>query len=407
METLRAPDQKVFRVSQLTHYVRYLIERDELLSAMSVRGEVANLTRSPAGHVYFDLKDDSSKVSCVLFRREVARQPEEAGELRAGIEAEVHGHLTIYEPRGAFQIYVQRIRAFGAGAAARQLEQLRTRLQAEGLFATERKRALPEYPSAIALVTSPGSQAYHDVLRRLGDQYPFVRVIEVPVTVQGDSAADEMAMAIEMANRLTRADVILLVRGGGAPEELAAFNEERLVRSVFASRIPVVTGVGHEMDHTLVDFVADVRAATPSLAAAASVPDVRSLVQRTILLHGQALQAMRDVLRTRRDRFEAANRALVRAAPQTRLKLNRQRNDELVGASRRLVALRIREDQNRLLALRSRLEAYNPLSTLGRGYAVLTDEQGRVVSRVEQAIVGDPLTARVSDGSFSVRVRKK
>src|SRR5579859_5594282 len=274
---LPVPHQ-VLRVSDLTRYLRYLVEHDELLTQLSVAGEITDFSRSASGHYYFGLKDGQSQISCVLFRREAAMQ-RSLENLRPGSAVVIHGFLTVYEPRGSCQIYVQRVVAQGEGLAAQRLTKLRAKLEQEGLFAPARKRPLPHYPRLIALITAPGSQAYHDVLHRLRVQYPFVRVVEAGVRVQGDSAADEMVMAIDIVNRLTDSDLILLVRGGGAPEELAAFNEERLVRAVFGSRIPVVTGIGHETDRSLVDEVADVRAATPSLAATAAVPDAREVVR--------------------------------------------------------------------------------------------------------------------------------
>jgi exodeoxyribonuclease VII large subunit len=251
----------------------------------------------------------------------------------------------------------------------------------------------------------PGSQAYHDVLHRLRSQYPFVHVIEVGVSVQGDGAGDEIAMAIDIVNRLTDADVILLTRGGGAPEELAAFNDERLARAIFASGIPVVTGVGHETDHTIVDFVADRRAATPSLAAAVAVPDLAAVMQQIGQLHARLTDSVNQRLRHERQRWVQANRALLRSSPQNLLGVQRQRADELARGMERNVQLQLREKRERLASLQARLQALDPLAILARGYAVLTDtHSGEVVSRVAQAASSGVLRARVSDGEFRVRV---
>lgn len=393
------------RVGDLTRYLKYLVEQDNLLAALSVHGEISDLSRSPSGHVYFTLKDTASQIACVLFRREALQQPDRIRDLRKGIDVVVHGFLTVYEPRGTFQIYVERVLPQGEGAMARRVEKLREQLEREGLFAAERKRPVPSFPRKLALITSPGSQAYHDVLHRLRFQYPFVRVIEAGVAVQGDGAADEMVMAIDIVNRLTDADVILLVRGGGAPEELAVFNDERLARAVFTSRIPIITGVGHETDYTIVDFVADYRAATPSLAAAAAVPDVASLMQQIAQRHAQLSQIMVQRLRLERRRWLEANRALLRASPQNRVRTQRQRADELTRGMQRSINLHLQSKRARLTSLRAQLEALDPLAILGRGYALLTDsETGRVVSRVEQAAPGRTVRARVSDGEFLTRV---
>jgi len=397
--------QKTLRVSELTRYLKYVLEQDELLSALSVQGEICDFSKSSSGHVYFTLKDGPSQIACVLFRREAAQQSGAIKDLAKGVEVVVHGFLTLYEPRGSCQIYVTRVLAQGYGAQFRRFEELKSKLEAEGLFAAERKRELPRFPRKLALITSPGSQAYHDVLHRLRSQFPFVHVIEVGVSVQGDGAGDEIAMAIDIVNRLTDADVILLTRGGGAPEELAAFNDERLARAIFASRIPVVTGVGHETDYTIVDFVADRRAATPSLAAAVAVPDLAAVMQQIGQLHATLTGSMIQRLRHERQRWVQANRALLRSSPQSRLGMQRQRADELARSMERNVLQQLRAKRERLAGLHARLQALDPLAILARGYTVLTDiHSGEVVSRVAQAMSSGTLRARVSDGEFRVRV---
>ena len=399
--------QQSLSVSQLTRYLKVLMEQDDVLAGLSVHGEISDLSRAPSGHLYFTLKDSSSQIACVLFRREALQQAEAVRELRRGLSVIVHGFLTVYEPRGTYQVYVERVIPQGEGALARRIERLRAQLENEGLFAPERKRPLPRFPRKLALVTAPGSQAYHDVLHRLRVQYPFVQVIEVGVSVQGDGAADEMAMAIDIVNRLTDAEVILLVRGGGAPEELAAFNEEILARAVFASRIPVITGVGHETDHTIVDYVADHRAATPSLAAAAAVPDLQALMQRIAQTEAQLTHMVRQKLRTDRERWIAANRALLRSSPQNRLRQQHRRAGDLQRVLHRSVAMHLRAKRAHLRALQAQLAALDPLSILQRGYAMVTDvPTGEVVSRVDQTGVGRRVRVRVSDGEFLSRVEE-
>jgi exodeoxyribonuclease VII large subunit len=370
-----------------------------------VHGEICDFSRAASGHVYFTLKDATSQIACVLFRREALQYASEVRDLRKGISVVVHGFLTLYEPRGTYQIYAHRVLPQGEGALFQRIERLRTQLEAEGLFADGRKRPLPEFPRKLALVTSPGSQAYHDVLHRLSVQYPFVKVIEVGVSVQGDGAADEMAMAIDIVNRLTDADIIALVRGGGAPEELAAFNEETLARAIFASRIPIVTGIGHETDYTIADLVADHRAATPSLAAAAAVPDLSALMQRMGQMQTLLAKVMHQKLRLERNQWVETNRALLRASPHHRLRVQRQRADELSRSMHRAMAAHLRTKRARLNALRAQLAALDPLAILSRGYAMLTDEQtGEVVSHVDQVRTGMRVRARVSNGEFSARV---
>lgn len=406
-ETALPNPPKTLRVGELIRYLKYVVEQDALLTQVSVHGEVSSLSRSPSGHVYFTLKDQTGQLSCVLFRREAAQQPQVVREMRPGVLVVLHGYLTVYEPRGSFQLYVERVVPRGEGAIFQRFTELRDRLEREGLFAEERKRQLPPFPRKLALITSPRSQAYFDVLHRLRVQYPCITVIETGVSVQGETAADEMVMAIDIVNRLTDADVILLVRGGGAPEELAAFNDERLARAVFASRIPIVTGVGHETDHTIVDFVADRRAATPSLAAAVAVPDLRAVVKESGRLHAQLSQAMQQRLRLDRRRWLEVNRALLRASPTNRVGLQRQRSDALARTAVRAIDQRLRTERTRLTALQSQLKALDPLAVLQRGYAVLFDPRtGRVISRIEQVEAGQRLGARVADGVIRVRVEE-
>lgn len=403
-----SPLSGALSVSQVTRYLKYVVEIDEYLSALSVRGEISEFTRASSGHLYFSIKDADSQIGCVMFRREASKQTDEVAGLRKGSAVVVHGFLTVYEPRSQCQIYVERIVPEGEGSFIRRFEALKRKLEGEGLFAPERKRSLPPFPRKIALITSPGSQAYYDVLHRLRTQCPFVTVVEAGVTVQGDRAPDEIVMALDLVNRLTDADVILLVRGGGSPEDLLAFSEERVARAVFASHIPVITGVGHEMDYTMVDFVADHRAATPSLAAAAAVPDLAGLVRGVTELHADATYAIRERLHQERMRWVEANRALLNASPRNRLRDQQQRLDEYSRATQHSIRVQLRQKRAKLDALRGQLAALDPLAILARGYSMLTDvETGRVVSSTAGASPGRRLEARVSDGIFTVRVEEK
>lgn len=394
-------------VGQLNRYVRYLMEQDDILRSLSVRGEVCELSRSAAGHVYLSLKDSAAQVSCVMFRREASQQPEELAGLRTGVDVVVHGYLTVYEPRGTYQIYVERLQVLGDGAIFQRFERMKAKLEREGLFASERKRELPAFPRTLALVTSVGSQAYHDVLHRLRVQYPFVRVIESHISVQGDGAADEAVLALDVINRLTDADVIVLARGGGSPQDLASFNDERLARAIFASRVPVVTGIGHEQDVSIADLVADHHAATPSLAAASAVPDVRALADRAARLRADATYLVEDRLRATRRRWIDLNRSLLRGSPENRLRTQHQRADDLNRMQVRAIQTHLKQKRLRLAALATQLDALNPLAILSRGYAVLTDaETGRVVGTRSGAVAGRRLHAQVSDGNFTVRVEE-
>jgi len=404
-ESALPAQQQILSVSQLTRYLKYLVEQDELLAGLSVQGEICESSRSTSGHYYLTIKDATSQITCVLFRREAAQQPEAVAELRKGAFVVIHGFLTLYEPRGTCQVYIQRILSQGEGIFARQFAELKAKLEREGLFAADRKRPLPEFPRKLALLTSPHGQAYHDVLHRLKAQYPFATVIVAGVSVQGDGAADEIILALDIVNRLTDAEVILIVRGGGAPQDLAAFNNERLARAVFSSRVPVITGVGHETDFTMVDFVADYRAATPSLAAAAAVPDTAALVSRMQQLHGELRYTVGQRLAQDRRRWIEVNRALLRTSPENGVRNQRQRTDDLVRGQQRAVQVLLRAKRAQLARLAGQLDMLDPLAILKRGYAVITrPETGQVISRVTDVVAGESLRAQVSDGNFRVRV---
>jgi len=397
--------QQILSVSQLTRYLKYLVEQDELMAGLSVQGEICEFSRSTSGHYYLTIKDATSQITCVLFRREAAQQTEAVAELRRGASVVIHGFLTLYEPRGACQVYIQRILSQGEGIFARQFAELKAKLEREGLFAADRKRPLPKFPRKLALLTSPHGQAYHDVLHRLKAQYPFATVIVAGVSVQGDGAADEIILALDIVNRLTDAEVILIVRGGGAPQDLAAFNNERLARAVFSSRVPVITGVGHETDFTMVDFVADYRAATPSLAAAAAVPDSAALVGRMQQLHGELRYAVRQRLGQDRRHWIEVNRALLRTSPENGVRIQRQRTDDLVRGQQRAVQVLLRSKRSQLARLAGQLDILDPLAILKRGYAVITrPDTGQVIRRVTDVAAGQSLRAQVSDGDFRVQV---
>ena len=400
-----AGTRRTLRVGELTRYLKRLIEDDKLLTGLSIVGEVSDISRPGSGHVYFTLKDDVSQLGCVLFRREVQQNLEELRGLRTGVSVIAEGSMKVYEPRGAYQLYVDRLQVQGAGAAEMRFQRLKRKLEAEGLFASERKRSLPAAPASVALITSPDSSAYHDVIHRLQKQWPLTKVIVAGASVQGESAAGEIVLALDIVNRMTDAEVILIVRGGGAPEELACFNDERLARAIFASRLPVVTGVGHQDDFTIVDFVADHRAATPSLAAAAVVPDGISYRRRSSDLRRTLRGAVQGGVRRRRQSLSAAQTALLRASPVNRVHVRRQHLDEVFVRLQRLSLSEMQVRRRRLDALDRQLHALDPLGILSRGYALMTDaSSGEVIASVHDATPGRRINARVKDGSFAAVV---
>ncbi len=389
-------------VAQLVRQIKDILEADVILSDVWVRGEVSNFTQSSAGHIYFTLKDRDASIRCVMWRSDAAR----IFRLPSNGDAiEVHGKVSLYEPRGDVQLYVDEIKLAGAGALWQEFERLRTRLEAEGLFAPEHKRALPPFPQTIGVVTSREGAVFHDICNILRRRYPLVRVLLAPTLVQGANAASMIASAIQTINDFD-IDVLIVARGGGSIEDLWAFNEEIVARAIYASRVPVISAVGHETDFTIADFVADVRAPTPSAAAELAVPDARELRANLRAGARQLTQLIRDKIGEARVNLSRQVYALERNSPQTKIKNNRQQVDELTHQLtmrvRQLVVFK-RETLNGALR---HLAALNPAATLARGYAIVQEKQtGRIVKKTSQVAGGKEIRVRVSDGEFEATTK--
>ncbi len=390
---------QVYTVSQVTQYIKSLFDVDPMLQDVWVEGEISNCVQSAAGHMYFTLKDARAQLRCVLWRSQVAR----VEHLPANGEAVVvHGRASVYEVQGTYQLYVDVVQPVGAGALFLQFQALKDKLQREGLFAAERKRPLPPFPQCLGVVTSPVGAAIRDILHVLQRRYPLAEVILAPTLVQGDEAPPQIVAAIEALNVRTDVDAIIVARGGGSLEELWAFNDERVARAIFASRAPLVSGVGHETDYTIADFVADVRAPTPSAAAEIAVPDQEALRAR-ILQHRDSLgQGMRQRVTVRRGKVEHTVALLRRVSPRALVDRWRQRLDErhremIAEQGHRFALLR-----GQLASLNLRLQTLSPESTLNRGYALVSRrDTGAVVTRTAQVASGDAIDVRVSDGHFT------
>ena len=352
---------RVYSVSEVTKAVRAAIE--DGIGEVWVEGEVSNFRRQASGHQYFTLKDATSQLACVLFARGATRRS--AVELADGMQVQVRGAMTVYEARGQYQLNVQTVQAAGAGLLQAKFEALKRKLDAEGLFDAERKRALPPFPTTVALVTSPTGAALRDMLNILTRRAPWLRVIVSPVRVQGDGAAEEIAAAVaelneHAANGLPRADVIVVGRGGGSAEDLWEFNEEVLARAVAASAIPVVSAVGHEIDFTICDFVADLRAPTPSAAAELIAPDAADLARRLGQWFTRMQREVSDVIARERERLEhLATGALVRE-PRARLDAATQELDLAAEALQRVVRERLRTATQRLADIAAALRQHRP-----------------------------------------------
>ena len=389
-------------VSKLTFYIRKLLEDNEVLQDVWVQGEISNLSRPASGHIYFTLKDSSAALRCVMWKTSAARL---GTPLQDGKAVEVHGKIGVYEVSGQYQLYADQIRPVGEGALYQEFMRLKAMLEAEGLFAPERKRLIPMFPNRIGIVTSATGAALRDMLNTLRRRLPLVEVLLAPSPVQGIEAPPALVKAIQSLN-LQSPDVILLARGGGSIEDLWAFNDERVVRAVAMSAVPVICGVGHETDFTLCDFAADLRAPTPTAAAELATQitmiDLRAGLQS---YKTRILSATLNLLAEQKTALSSIASELRYVSPDRRIQSGRQRVDELTRRARSSLFHHLRLQSAQVKGMQRRLQALNPMAVLARGYAVVTrKEDGSVVSRVAQA--GYEMNVRVSDGEFDVKLSR-
>ena len=394
-----SPVGPVYPVSEVTRYLRELLEHDRHLSGIWVSGEISNLNLASSGHAYFTLKDDRGALRCAFFRNRNAGQRD---RLENGASYLVHGSLSLYEVRGELSFVVEFVQPEGVGALQAEFERRKARFEEEGLFAPERKRALPRFPERVGVVTSPTGAVFHDIQTVLDRRWPMARLLLQPTAVQGPEAAPMIADAIRLLDREQAPDVIIVARGGGSWEELWPFNEEPVVRAIHGARAPVVSAVGHETDTTLADLVADVRAATPSAAAELVSPD-RVEIEREVdaRVASAGLALTRRVARAH-ESTEGARARLVRGLP------NIERARERVAALaerglRGTVLGRTRRDE-RITAHLDRLRALSPLATLERGYAVVQRHGGATITSAEALTEGERVSLRFRDGRRDARI---
>lgn len=394
-----------FSVHQITIYIRDLIDQDPRLADVWVEGEISNFTRASSGHLYFTLKDDSAELRCVMWRSQAAWlgfQPQHGDAVLA------HGQISVYEQRGQYQLMCDMLQPAGLGELNRQFELLKARLNAEGLFDEARKRPLPAFPRAVGVVTSPTTAAFQDVLNVIRRRYPLLPVVLSPTLVQGKEAPPQIIAALDRLNQRDDIDLILLVRGGGSLEDLWCFNDEAVVRAVAASRLPVVTGVGHEIDFTLVDFAADRRAPTPSAAAELITPDGALLAQQVRALQARMDSLLSSQLEQLRQNLNATQRWLARLSPTYQVQNARQRIDDLTGRMDTHIRHRLSRDRQRLDAQTRALHAASPLGLLERGYAIVTrTADGARVSSTHDAAEGTTITVTLRDGHLIASVRQR
>src|ERR1700689_4702433 len=395
-----APTHAIYSVSKLNREGRQLLE--SAIGQIWVQGEISNLAGPSSGHWYFSLKDRDAQLRCAMFR---ARNGLCRFTPREGQAVIAYGRVSLYEPRGDYQLLIEHLDDAGLGALQRAFDELKARLAAEGLFATERKRELPLVPRRIGGITSPTGAGIRDVLHILARRFPAAAVLIYPVPVQGAAAAPAIVAALDLASARAEGEVLILTRGGGSLEDLWAFNDERVARAIHRCAIPVVTGIGHEIDFTIADFVADFRAATPSGAAELVVPDGRTWLQRLSQLSSRFAAGMRRQLQHEHTRFAALMRRLQQAHPGARLAHYSQRLDELEGRLQFALQAGLAGQAARLESAARALQGISPLATLDRGFAVITrSDDGALGTSAAQLGGGEPCDARRAQGSLRAAV---
>lgn len=395
-------ERQIVEVSQVNDYIKSMLDRDGFLSGLCVRGEISNYKVYPSGHHYFTLKDSGGAIRCVMFKGSAMRlrfRPEN------GMKVLAAGRVTVFPRDGAYQLYCESLTPDGVGDLYVAFEQLKAKLLAQGLFDPNHKKPLPAYPHRIAIITSSAGAAVHDMLRILGKRYPLAKVMLLPVRVQGAEAPAEIVGAIRYANRWQLADVIITGRGGGSMEDLWAFNDERVAQAIYASEIPVISAVGHEPDVTISDFVADLRAATPSNAAELVAPDQAELRERIGSLQSRMAHCMTRQLNLSRQRLDSVKEKRVLQSPLNYLQDKRLLLDyhqkQLSACAQRLLAAK----KQHFIRLSAGLEAMSPLKVLARGYSMTRDKNGKVVTNAASLQTGDAITVTLQTGELEATVQ--
>ena len=396
--------QQVLSITQLNTYIQGKLDGDPMLGAVAVRGEISNYKLYPSGHHYFTLKDESSALKCVMFKGNATRlrfRPEN------GMKVLAMGKVSVFPRDGAYQLYCNAMAMDGVGDLYAAFEQLKKKLASQGLFDQAHKKPIPKFPGTIGIITSSAGAAIHDMLRILRKRYPLTKVRLIPVRVQGAEAPGEIATAIRYANYYKLADLLIVGRGGGSIEDLWAFNDELVAHAIYQSDIPVISAVGHEPDVTISDFVADLRAATPSNAAELAVPDRESLSQTLDAMSTAMASALNRQLRSARQHLNVLSRSAALQSPTGYLEQRRQSlsglKTRLVSAQRQNISLK----KHRYVALTSKLDAMSPLKVLTRGYAITQKDDGTMLRSVSQVSAGDSIQIRLQDGALNARIMYK
>ncbi len=394
------PSPTIYSVSQLNSYVKGVLDNDENLAHVFVTGEISNYKAHYSGHLYLTVKDETASIKAVMFAGN-------ANKLRFtpenGMKILAFGTVSLFPRDGSYQLYISDMQPDGVGALNIAFEQLKKKLEAEGLFKREFKKDLPKFPKKVGVVTSATGAAVQDIFNVLKRRFPVAEVVLRPCQVQGEGAAEDIARAIYEFNSLKGADVLIVGRGGGSIEDLWAFNEEIVARAVFASEIPIISAVGHETDYTICDFVADLRAPTPSAAAECAVPDVYELKSSLITLHHQIFSLAKNRIALEKERLAAIEKSGVLREPLARINDNRK---ELVYISEKLFGLvnnNIDKNKLKVSALAGKLDALSPLKVISRGYS-LVEKNEKLVTSTKLLQVGDKVSIKLSDGTFKANI---
>lgn len=394
------PTPTVYSVNEVNAYVKRVLDNDENLKHIFVTGEISNYKAHYSGHLYMTIKDETASVKAVMFAGNASRlrfRPEN------GMKVLIFGTVSLFPRDGSYQLYINDMQPDGMGALSIAFEQLKQKLAAEGLFSDSHKKKIPQFPKRIGVVTSETGAAVQDIFNVLSRRFPVAEVVLRPTQVQGEGAAQDIANAIYLFNEYKAADVLIVGRGGGSIEDLWAFNEEIVARAVFASEIPVISAVGHETDYTICDFVADLRAPTPSAAAELAVPDKLELKSDLISYKQHILNLTKNVLSQERSKLAAIEKSGALRDPVTKLNENRR---ELLYLSERITSLVVSEVESNKLkyaALAGKLNVLSPLGVISRGYA-LTEREGKVLTSIKGVSVDDEISVRLSDGTLKAKV---
>lgn len=404
INSLRERDNRdIFSVSDLNEYIKSLFENNRTLSSVSVRGEISNFVNHRSGHLYFSIKDADGQIRAVMFRSKAMSLkfiPE------SGMKVIVHGSVTVYPRDGSYQIYVSSMQPDGIGVLYLAYEQMKARLAEEGLFDEEHKKPIPEIPSRIGVITSPTGAAVRDIINVTGRRFPQAEVYVYPALVQGEGAEESLIRALDYLDKSRLCDVIILGRGGGSIEDLWAFNSEKLARRIYEATVPIISAVGHETDFTICDFVADMRAPTPSAAAELAVPDCRELMMRLDSYDERLARALVTRLERARERLEHLSDVTGKYTVKNLVATRRDEVDRLTDMATLMIMSRIGKARDNLAALAGKADALSPLSILSRGYSV-AEKGGRVIRSVSELNAGDGFDLIMSDGTIRATVNIK